>query len=71
MFIKILQQKSNQIIIFFTTYNSKSLFAPFTKSEFDPTGFVKYGDLYSLSSVVLVPRETLIQYILSYKECYQ
>lgn len=41
------------------TYKSKSLLAPFGKSGFGPTGFVKYGDLYSLSSVVLVPRETL------------
>jgi len=51
-------------MIFFSTYNNRLLFAPFAKSELDPTGFVKYGDLYSLSSVVLVPRETLMQHIL-------
>lgn len=68
MFIKICYKKSNHQIIFFWTYNSRSLFAPFAKSEFDPTGFVKYGDLYSLSSVVLVPRETLMQHILLYKD---
>lgn len=41
------------------TYKSKSLLAPFGKSGFGPVGFAKYGDLYSLSSVVLVPREIL------------
>jgi hypothetical protein len=43
------------------TYNNKSSFGPLYSSLFGPQTFIRYGDLYSLSSVVLVPRETLQQ----------
>jgi hypothetical protein len=43
------------------TYNNKSSFGPLYSPLFGPQTFIRYGDLYSLSSVVLVPRETLQQ----------
>ena len=43
------------------TYSNKSSFGPLYSSLFGPQTFIRYGDLYSLSSVVLVPRETLQQ----------